>query len=112
MPMHKEGENPTGEMVPNYSKVPAINRFYNSRETIFSGGGLTDADVAKVEALIRGGISSETICAAFDSEQSRWPRDSVNQSRAIKAALDRMGLSPGTPGPTQEEMHKKMGKGE
>jgi hypothetical protein len=82
-------ENPRREIIPNYSEVPAINRVYNSREAIVSGSGLTDADVRRVESLVERGVSSEYICAEFDSCQACEPKkDSVSQSRAMKEALD------------------------
>lgn len=109
----KEGhmDNTKGKMVPNYSKVPAINRVYNSREAVVRGSGITDADVQFVEELIAGGQKSEVLCARFDTYQkSETRKDSVSLTRAIKRALDDTRTNIARAAETREDMARNPEK--
>lgn len=113
--MHKEGmegDNSTGEMLPNYSKIPVVNRIHSSYE-------LLDAERLEatryVEGLIAQGESPEWIEGYINRERQNARKDAQSQAEAVRRAIatikqiihNRNAPATGNSKP-QEEFHKKQ----
>ncbi len=80
-----EDENPSGEMLPNYSKIPVVN-------IVHSSYGIPDeqrlAATQYVESLIAQGVGPKWIQEHIDSEQKYARKDGISQSQAMLRALE------------------------